>query len=194
MTHELLKEARETMEGISEAPWAIDYDCGNVVDLSDKDNKSAGVQCGEGFYIAVAFDDIDELPYKANARFIAAAPSLVKRLVEALERAEGVIEAVRLQASSWKGEAKTQQSIVHEIYQIVSEAKGEPADWNGAKPVRDRIAELEAENAELIGALQQIAMDAQGSSHCDPAQSVWANYHTATEALSRAASLPKEAE
>ena len=47
------------------------------------------------------------------------------------------------QAEIWKQEARTQASIVKECYQAISGCTGEPGDWNGAKPVKDRILELQ---------------------------------------------------
>jgi hypothetical protein len=55
-----------------------------------------------------------------------------------------------IQAQSHKIEARAQRATVHEVNQAVSGATGEKGDWNGAVPVRDRIAELteRAEKAE----------------------------------------------
>jgi len=68
----------------------------------------------------------------------------VNRLKDENEAKDEIIANVILQAQIWASEAKTQKSIVHEVNQIVSGATGEKADWNGANPVRERIAELEA--------------------------------------------------
>jgi len=38
-------------------------------------------------------------------------------------------------------EARTQRSTVHEIYQLITGATGEPGDWHGAEPVRALLAE-----------------------------------------------------
>ena len=47
-----------------------------------------------------------------------------------------------LQAQTWAMEAKTQRSIVREIYQITTFASGEPGDWNGAKPVKELMTKF----------------------------------------------------
>lgn len=58
----------------------------------------------------------------------------------AVLRAEN--EALKLQAQCWKFEAKAQKATVHESYQAITRATGEPGDWNGANPVRARIKVL----------------------------------------------------
>lgn len=54
-------------------------------------------------------------------------------------------DACKQEAQVQAQEARTQQAIVHDCYQAVTGGKGEPGDWNGAEPVRRRIAELERE-------------------------------------------------
>jgi len=73
----------------------------------------------------------------------------VNRLKEENEAKDEIIANVILQAQIWASEAKTQKSIVHEVNQIVSGATGEKADWNGANPVREKIAKLESEVSRL---------------------------------------------
>lgn len=46
------------------------------------------------------------------------------------------------QAQIWKQEARTANATIAEIYQICTGGKGEPGNWNGAEPVRRRLAEL----------------------------------------------------
>jgi hypothetical protein len=45
-------------------------------------------------------------------------------------------EACEQQAVQWKGEAMAHKSSLHEAYQVLTGAKGEPANWNGARPFR----------------------------------------------------------
>lgn len=47
-----------------------------------------------------------------------------------------ILEQVKLNASAWKQEARTQEATVHEIYQLVTGKTGEPGTWHGAEPVR----------------------------------------------------------
>jgi hypothetical protein len=49
------------------------------------------------------------------------------------------------QAQMWKQEARKANATIAEIYQLCSGGKGEPGNWNGAEPVRRKLAELNAE-------------------------------------------------
>jgi hypothetical protein len=66
-----------------------------------------------------------------------------------LAECESINANLRLQAEVWACEADTQKSTVHECYQIVTGAKGEPGDWSGSKPVREAFNELKARVKEL---------------------------------------------
>lgn len=82
-------------------------------------------------------------------------------LREALSEAENLCDRLRLEAQNWSCEAKTQLSTVHEIYQVVSEAKGEPGSWNGSRPVRslkERVKALREALAEYEAAVY-VAID-----------------------------------
>ena len=70
----------------------------------------------------------------------AALEDLSRRLAEC----ESINANLRLQVDVWACEADTQKSTVHECYQIVTGAKGEPGDWSGSKPVREAFNELKA--------------------------------------------------
>lgn len=72
-------------------------------------------------------------------------------LLSAAEEAESLralCERLRLGAQIHAQEARTQRSIVLEIYQAVTGGKGEPGDWNGAKPVIEALESLRAQLAE----------------------------------------------
>jgi len=56
------------------------------------------------------------------------------------EREAAISEHRLMQAQIWASEAKTQRSIVREIYQITTFSSGEPGDWNGAKPVKELMS------------------------------------------------------
>lgn len=58
-------------------------------------------------------------------------------------------DRLRLEAQIHAQEARTQRATVHEIYQVVTVCKGEPGDWNGARPVREAFERLRNDNAEL---------------------------------------------
>ena len=73
--------------------------------------------------------------------------------VNRIRELEALCEKLRMEAEIWAQEARTQKSTVHECYQAVTGATGEPGDWNGARPVVERIKALEAQNAKLREAL-----------------------------------------
>lgn len=65
-------------------------------------------------------------------------------------------DRLKLEAQGWAQEARTQTAIVHEIYQAVTDGSGEPGNWHGAQPVRDKLAELNAENTRLTELVKQL--------------------------------------
>jgi hypothetical protein len=64
---------------------------------------------------------------------------------------------LRLQAESWAMEAKTHESSLHEAYQAVTGATGEPGNWNGARPIIEALAAKDAEIERLREALKPFA-------------------------------------
>lgn len=74
---------------------------------------------------------------------------------DVLKALEALCGRLRMEAEIWAQEARTQKSTVHECYQAVTGATGEPGDWNGSRPVVERIKTLEAENARLRGELRR---------------------------------------
>lgn len=72
----------------------------------------------------------------------------------AIENAEkdALIARLRLEAQAHASEARTANATIAEIYKIVTGARGEPGNWNGAKPVADEIARLR-------GGLQTVVTD-----------------------------------
>lgn len=70
------------------------------------------------------------------------------------ERVEGpaaapLIERLRQEAQIHAQEARTANATIAEIYQLCAGATGEPGNWHGAEPVRERLATLQAD-AELV--------------------------------------------
>ena len=53
---------------------------------------------------------------------------------------QAAYEACKLQAQTWKQEARTANHTIAQIYQAITGAKGEPGNWNGADPVKAYIA------------------------------------------------------
>lgn len=62
--------------------------------------------------------------------------ALKNELVMATDRADALLR----QAEQWKGEALAHKSSLHEAYQVLTGATGEPANWNGARPFRQFVA------------------------------------------------------
>lgn len=62
----------------------------------------------------------------------------------------GLVERLRAEAQTWKLEAMAHKSSLHEAYQACTDASGEPGNWNGAEPIKAKIAALtaRAEKAE----------------------------------------------
>ena len=70
----------------------------------------------------------------------------VDELESKVARLEAKCENLRLQVVYWHDAAMTQRSSLQEAYRAVG--ANHLGDWNGAQPVVDRVAELEAQLAE----------------------------------------------
>ena len=73
----------------------------------------------------------------------------VKRLAELAER-------LKLEAQGHASEARTANSTIYEIYQVLSGGKGEPGNWHGAEPARRYVETAEAHIKALEEALNEI--------------------------------------
>lgn len=71
------------------------------------------------------------------------------------ERGEARSKAASLQrqAECWAMEARGANATIGEAYQAVTGATGEPGNWNGARPIKDALAEQLARIAALEKAL-----------------------------------------
>lgn len=58
-----------------------------------------------------------------------------------IERLGAERDALEQQAVQWKGEAMAHKSSLHEAYQVLTGATGEPANWNGARPFKQFFEE-----------------------------------------------------
>lgn len=65
------------------------------------------------------------------------------------------IERLKQEAQIHAQEARTANATIAEIYRVCSGGTGEPGNWNGAEPVRARIAELESQLAAASSALEK---------------------------------------
>ncbi len=60
-----------------------------------------------------------------------------------------LIERMKMEAQIHAQEARTANATIAEIYQCVCGATGEPGNWNGAEPVREKLTAQDARIAEL---------------------------------------------
>lgn len=67
----------------------------------------------------------------------------VASLLAENNRLRDLVETLKTQAQIHSGEARCHSSTVHEIYQLITGAKGEPAAWNGAVPVKKFLNKVE---------------------------------------------------
>ena len=67
---------------------------------------------------------------------------LIERAAAEIERLKDLTCRLRQEAQGHAGEARAANHTIYEIYQCVSRARGEPGNWNGAKPVVDEIERL----------------------------------------------------
>lgn len=65
------------------------------------------------------------------------------------KRAETRARHLEVEARRWAQEARTQRHTVHQVYQLVTGATGEPGDWHGAEPVRALVAERDVMRRRL---------------------------------------------
>jgi len=60
-----------------------------------------------------------------------------------LAEAEELNDTLRQEAQMHAQEARTANGTIYEIYQAITGATGEPGNWNGAKPVIEKLAQLQ---------------------------------------------------
>lgn len=66
-----------------------------------------------------------------------------------IERLRGLADRLTLEAQAHASEARTANSTIYEIYQVLSGSTGEPGNWNGAEPARQFVTAAQARIAEL---------------------------------------------
>ena len=89
----------------------------------------------------------DDRPYSIGddlLQWAIDAEELIRRQHARIAELETLADHLKQEAQMHAMEARTANGTIAEIYQCVSGATGEPGNWNGAEPVRKRIAELEA--------------------------------------------------
>lgn len=80
----------------------------------------------------------------------------------------GLLDGLKLEAQMHAQEARTANSTVYEIYQVVSGSTGEPGNWHGAEPVKEAFESLKAKVTELENITKGVD---------------WATWHDALEIL-----------
>lgn len=66
-----------------------------------------------------------------------------------IERLRGLADRLTLEAQAHASEARTANSTIYEIYQVLSGSTGEPGNWNGAEPARQFVTAAQARTADL---------------------------------------------
>ncbi len=98
----------------------------------------------------------------------------IEKLTSSVKEFEALTARLQSEAEIHAQEARTHRATVHEIYQIVTGKTGEPGNWNGAEPVRQRIKELEAErdrlNLLVFAPLGDNHHNAKACPYCNPSQ------------------------
>lgn len=106
--------------------------------------------------------------YDHKSELFRAASATLQSLSAGLERVTAerdswrrVAERCETEAQQWKGEALAHKSSLHEAYQVLTGATGEPGNWNGAQPVREYVEAAEARISSLTEALEPFAATAE---------------------------------
>ena len=103
-------------------------------------------------------------PHIVGAKHVRIRVVTLRRLLTALQAREEENEklrsqrdALRQQSEVWALEARAHKSSLHEAYQAITGATGEPGNWNGAKPIIEHVTTLQSALAEALGALGKVA-------------------------------------
>lgn len=103
-------------------------------------------------------------PHIVGAKHVRIRVVTLRRLLTALQAREEENEklrsqrdALRQQSEVWALEARAHKSSLHEAYQAITGATGEPGNWNGAKPIIEHVTTLQSALAEALVALGKVA-------------------------------------
>jgi hypothetical protein len=146
---------------------------------------------------ATSFGDDLSVRVKAPDLLISSmleAAALISSLVAERDSWRRVAERCKSEAEGHSMEARTANSTIYEIYQVLTGATGEPGNWNGAEPARQYVATAETQLAaltkrvgELEGALTGIAEatdpDDPGSYRSDDREGCLDHVHAAARRL-----------
>lgn len=164
MTDDLVKAAREVLMGVTEGPWHVtecgDYWVEHKQPLANADGFRGVALCGDMIWPNA---DTLQCEWEANARFIAAARSLVPALADRIEALEA--DNARLQADLTEARRRRDQWMAKaEGFEVIRKALREKVGapwpphlsrllWAGiAADEKARADEAEAEVARLKAA------------------------------------------
>lgn len=125
---------------------------------------------------AAGFEVISRRDYNSLA-------SKAEAMKQRAEDADALAERLKLEAQAHAMEARTANSTINEIYQVVSGGKGEPARHHASCPVREKLEAMKREMAEKdarIAALEEALKPFAEEAGCydpdtgDDDDSVWA--------------------
>lgn len=85
---------------------------------------------------------------RIETALLAANEKLLK-LEQSLAEKDRLIERLTQEAEAHAQEARTANNTIAEIYQVVSGKTGEPGNWHGAEPVKQRMAEKDREIQQI---------------------------------------------
>lgn len=88
---------------------------------------------------------------------LAAADQTIAELTRERDEARALSDRLKLEAQCHASEARTANSTIHEIYQVLSGGKGEPGNWHGAEPARAFAMRLEAAEADNAALRERVA-------------------------------------
>jgi Lar family restriction alleviation protein len=148
MGEDKLGEMLAGLEGVTPGPWEADQNL--------PINRKPRVHGGDGSLICeIGNMAMDQDQWERDAAHIARCdPQTIRSLITRLQAAEALVERLKLEAQAHASEARTANSTIYEIYQVISGGKGEPGNWNGAEPVRAYVQAAEAKNQAYAEALE----------------------------------------
>lgn len=96
---------------------------------------------------------------------------LIRQLADALEanrKLQDRCDHLLLQAQCQAQEMRTHKATVHEMYQVLTGASGEPGNWHGAEPARKVMAALQAERTAHQQTMRALEMACSESAKIVP--------------------------
>ena len=82
-------------------------------------------------------------------------PANTAEIEQRISELETINAKLKLEAQIHAQEATTANATIAEIYQFVTGSTGEPGNWNGAIPVKEKFAEIEQRVAEACAKLNE---------------------------------------